>query len=241
MDPAVWGVMTALGWGTADFLARFTGRALGHALALVAMLLMSGLVLTAAALAMGLPFAWTWRGAELLLLAGLGIMAGTLLLYWGLSRGPVTIVAPIVGSYPVLNLLIAVFLGVRPTLLQWVLMLCVMIGVVVVSRASKSFENGAEFTPAALRKTVIIALASSFGFAFGVAGVQYAAPIHGEWQTVILARWLSLAFGIAYLLLQSRKIPRLPLRWTWFCCSRVFSMAAPIWRWCLAVPVSAPP
>ncbi|MEX0923045.1 MAG: DMT family transporter [Rhodovibrionaceae bacterium] len=206
--------MTAFGWGTADFIARFTGRAMGHAVALVGMLLMSGVVLTGAALAMGLRFDWTFQGAELLLLAGVGIMAGTLLLYWGLSRGPVTIVAPIVGSYPALNLLIAVTLGVRPTPLQWGLMLLVLAGVVVVSRASKSFEDGNEFTPAALRKTVIISLGSAVGFALGVAGAQYATPIYGEWQTVILARWLSLAFAVAFLLLQSRRLPAVPLRWT---------------------------
>lgn len=214
MGPATWGLMTAFGWGTADFIARFTGRAMGHVVALVGMLLMSGVVLTGAALAMGLRFDWTLEGADLLLLAGVGIMAGTLLLYWGLSRGPVTIVAPIVGSYPALNLLIAVALGVRPTPLQWGLMLLVLAGVVVVSRASKSFENGAEFTPAALRKTVIISLGSAVGFALGVAGAQYATPIYGEWQTVIMARWLSLAFAVAFLLLQSRRLPAVPLRWT---------------------------
>lgn len=214
MGPAAWGMMTALGWGTADFIARFTGRAMGHVVALVGMLLISSLVMTGAALAMELRFEWRWDGAELLLLAGVGVMAGTLLLYWGLSRGPVTIVAPIVGSYPALNLVISVILGVRPTLTQWALMLAVLLGVVVVSRASKSFEDGDEFTALALRKTVLISLGAACGFALGVAGLQGASPIYGEWQTVILSRWLSFAFAALFLFGQARQMPVVPLRWS---------------------------
>ena len=214
MGPAAWGMMTAFGWGTADFIARFTGRAMGHVVALVGMLLISSLVMTAVALAMELEFTWRWDGAELLLLAGFGVMAGTLLLYWGLSRGPVTIVAPIVGSYPAINLAISVILGVRPSLMQWALMLTVLGGVVVVSRASKSHEDGLEYTPEALRKTVIIAFGAACGFAFGVLGLQEATPIYGEWQTVILSRWLSLAFAALFLLGQTRgSLPAVPLRW----------------------------
>ena len=214
MGPATWGLMTAFGWGTADFIARFTGRAMGHVTALVGMLLISSLVMTGAALAMGIEFSWTWEGAELLLLAGFGVMAGTLLLYWGLSRGPVTIVAPIVGSYPAINLVISVALGVRPSAVQWALMLTVLLGVVVVSRASKSFEDGVEFTPQALRRTLLISLGAACGFAFGVLGLQEATPVYGEWQTVILSRWLSFAFAAAFLLFQVRGVPAVPLAWS---------------------------
>lgn len=213
MGPAAWGMMTAFGWGTADFIARYTGRAMGHVVALVGMLLISSLVMTAVAFAIELDFVWRWDGAEMLLLAGVGVMAGTLLLYWGLSRGPVTIVAPIVGSYPAINLVISVILGVRPSALQWALMLTVLAGVIVVSRASKSHEDGLEYTPAALRKTLIIAFGAACGFAFGVIGLQAATPIYGEWQTVILSRWMSFAFAALFLLGQARGVPAVPLRW----------------------------
>jgi len=38
-------------------------------------------------------------------------MGGTVLLYWGLARGPVTIVAPIVGAYPAINIVITLTWG----------------------------------------------------------------------------------------------------------------------------------
>ena len=38
MNPALWGMLTALGWGSADFIARFSGRALGPERSLFGML-----------------------------------------------------------------------------------------------------------------------------------------------------------------------------------------------------------
>ena len=46
MDPALWGAVTALSWGTADFIARYTSRAMGTAVALTGVLIVSGLGLT---------------------------------------------------------------------------------------------------------------------------------------------------------------------------------------------------
>ena len=57
--------------------------------------------------------------AWLLVLAGLAVMVATLLLYWGLARGPVTIVSPIAASYPVFNMALAVLLGLSPSPWQW--------------------------------------------------------------------------------------------------------------------------
>ena len=41
MTPGFWGSLSAVSWGTADFLARFTGRAAGYVNALLAVLLIS--------------------------------------------------------------------------------------------------------------------------------------------------------------------------------------------------------
>ncbi len=46
MNPALWGLTTALSWGGADFIARFTGRAFGHQTALLGMLGASAVILS---------------------------------------------------------------------------------------------------------------------------------------------------------------------------------------------------
>src|SRR5262245_63496119 len=102
MTAALLGIAAALGWGLADFAARFTARAVGPTLTALAVLATSTAILT--------PFLFwqetgiDWRWSELLLpaLSGLGIAGATLLLYFALATGPVTIASPIAGSYPAL-------------------------------------------------------------------------------------------------------------------------------------------
>jgi drug/metabolite transporter (DMT)-like permease len=230
MNPALWGVLTALGWGTADFIARFSGRALGHGVALAGMLAASALMLTG--IALDLPWRWDRDAWWLVGLSGLGIAGATLLLYWGLARGPVTVVSPIVGAYPAFNLLLAVALGARPPALAWAAMAVVMIGVAVVAAASGALPGGgrrrlrltalvalsldpdaATAGTRALRVTIGIALASSLAFAFAIAALGEAAVRYGELQAVFAGRWVSLAAMVLYIALTRRGPPRISGRW----------------------------
>ena len=211
MTPALWGVMTALGWGTADFIARFTGRGLGHATALFGMLAFSLVIMSGLVWALEVPLVWRQEGWWLLLLTGLGIMAATLFLYWALTRGPIAVAAPIASAYPALNLFYAVALGGRPSALDWVALATVLLGVFVVARAG---EAGAEesMPPAEVRKTALIALGACLIFAVTVSAAQAAGEIYGEMQTVWIARWIAL-FGCA-IFLTARRLPlKLPRRW----------------------------
>ncbi|MDX1431785.1 MAG: DMT family transporter [Gammaproteobacteria bacterium] len=212
MNPVLGGGLTALGWGTADFVARFTGTALGHVTALFAMLGTSAAVMSA--------IVW-WLGIELpapgpawwpILLMGLGLMLATMLLYQGLVRGPVTVVAPIVGSFPAFNLALALVLGARPALLEWLAMLAVMAGVITVARAARHFEREARYAREHLRATIWISIASAALFALTVAAGQEAALRFGELEAVCAARWVSFAC-CALMLAARREMPRVGLRW----------------------------
>jgi drug/metabolite transporter (DMT)-like permease len=212
MNPALWGLATALGWGSADFIARFTGRALGYQTALLGMLGISAVILGLIFWHSDLPFVRDPSGWWLILLTGLGIMTATLLLYWGLVRGPVTVVAPIAGSYPALNVVLAVALGTRPSARDWAAMAAVMAGVIVIARAARSFEDPAGTTRADLRFTIGLALGAALAFSVTIAIAQQASHLYGELQTVALSRWVSL-LACAALFLVRRQAPRVPLRW----------------------------
>ena len=211
MSAALWGLMTACSWGGSDFLARFSGRAIGHRLTLLGMLTVGSVALSLFVWASGLSLVWDSRGLWLLLLTGVGIMFATLMLYHALARGPVTVVSPIVGSYPALNVVLALVLGVRPSAIEWAAMLGVMLGVAVVARAARSFEQYGIYDREFLRRSILIALGSAFWFAVGIAAAQHAAEIYGELQTVLFGRWISLA-ALALLLLWRRETVRLPAR-----------------------------
>ncbi len=212
MNPARWGLATALSWGSADFIARFTGRALGHQTALLGMLGVSAVILSLIFWHSGVPLIRDPSGWWLILLTGVGLTTATLLLYWGLVRGPVTVVAPIAGSYPALNVALAVALGARPNALDWAAMAAVMAGVIVVARAARSFEDPAGTTRQQLRFTIGLALGAALSFAVTIAIAQQASHLYGELQTVALSRWVSLA-ACGLLLLVRREAPRMPVRW----------------------------
>ncbi|MGH6946234.1 MAG: EamA family transporter [Kiloniellales bacterium] len=212
MNSALWGLMAALSWGSADFIARFTGRALGPLSALLAMLSVGAVVMTGALWWRGLAVVWTLPGALLLIAAGVGTMVATLLLYWGLARGPVTVVAPIVGGYPALNVAFAVLLGVRPDAIEWAAMAAVLLGGLVVARSAGAFEESGAYSREGLRKTLLIALAAAFGFAATVAAAQEAIPYFGELETVALSRWVSVAACLVLFAVR-RERPGVPARW----------------------------
>lgn len=212
LSPGLWGTFTALGWGTSDFIARFTGRAAGYQSALFGMLLSGSAVLTLIVTIGGVPLSWTPEGLWLLVASGICIMLATLWLYRGLAAGPVSIVSPIVGAYPALVVALAVLFGARPTLLQWGAMALTMLGVVVVARSVGNFEESGKHTRADLRTTVVIALLSAAGFAFGVYTAQVAVPIYGNLQTLWVSRIVSLACLLVVFLWQ-RNRPAIPRAW----------------------------
>ena len=178
MNAALGGVLAALAWGSADFIARFTGGAVGHVNALFGMLVTSALVLTGIVLAMGVPLPALQAGWWLLLVMGAGLTTATLLLYLGLVRGPVTVAAPIAGTFPAFNILLALILGMRPAAAEWAAMAAVMAGVFVVARAARHYEARGHYSRAHLRRTVAISLGASFSFAVTVAAGQEAAAIY---------------------------------------------------------------
>lgn len=212
MTPALWGALTALCWGSADFIARFSGRAIGPRIALFGMLLSSAIIFSILILVMNVPFVWALDGLGHLLVTGIGAMVATLFLYWGLARGPVTVVAPIAASYPVINIAYALFHGAVLLLPQWLAMVAVMVGVIIVARCVGHFEDGDTYKAHDLRKTVLIALAAAISFSITVISLQEAGRIYGEIQTVFLSRWIALA-AILVVLAWQREKPVVPRAW----------------------------
>ena len=210
MTAGLYGLLAALGWGGADFIARFTGRAIGHQQALLGMLSVGAIAMSLIIFLFDIPLVFIASGWWLLILTGIGTMVSTLLLYWGLARGPVTIVAPIVGSFPIFNVILALILGSRPNITQWLAMSAVFVGVWLVACASTHFESHPDYNRQHLRQTIIIALTSALGFGITVAAAQAASPIYGELQTVCIARWISL-LSLALVFIWKRQVPVITL------------------------------
>ena len=215
MNPALWGGISALGLGTADFMARFSSRAIGHASALFGMLAAGVCILTAWYFVTGPELVASIAGWHFIVLNGIATTVMTLLLYKGLARGPISVVAPIVASHPVLVVAAAVLLGAQPTPLQWFAMAVTILGVVIVAKFAREEPDSKQSgTPAEhrLRTTILIAIGSSIAYAVLVIAGQRAVPIYGDFQTLWFGRIVSLA-ALAIFFLGQRKAPALPFIW----------------------------
>lgn len=193
-------------------MARFTSRAVGSAGALFGMLLVGSVVLSICVWATDPPITWDVSGAWLLGLNGVATTAMTLLLYIGLARGPVSIVAPIAASYPALVVALAVMLGARPALLQWAAIAVTMAGVLTVAACAHTFEEPGRQSRRDLSVTVGIAACAALAYAVLVSAGQAAVPLYGQLQTLWMGRLISLA-TILLLFAARREAPRIGRRW----------------------------
>jgi drug/metabolite transporter (DMT)-like permease len=121
-------------------------------------------------------------------------------------------VAPIAGSYPALAMALAVVQGARPSLLQWLAIAAVMIGVLVVSRSGGHYEQSGDLPRGKLNTLLGLAFLASVGFSTALTAGQAAVPIFGEVETVWLARCFGLA-AIGTLYLWRARRTALPASW----------------------------
>lgn len=211
MTPGLWGTGTSLCWGSADFVARFSGRAVGHHSSLLGMLSVGSVLLTGWMLIEQPMVTWSFEAILLVLCAGISLMAATLWLYQGVARGPISIVEPIVCSYPILTVLLTVIDGHVPTRLQFLFMGITMAGVIVVARSTGSHIDGGHDRKL-LRGTIVISILSAIAFGVGVYLSQRALPLLGDLPTLWSSRLVSLA-SLIILMLLARERPALPAKW----------------------------
>jgi drug/metabolite transporter (DMT)-like permease len=212
MNSALLGLVAALSWGVHDFLARFPSRAAGPIPTVLAVTVSGLIVLSAWLLIGGGAIRIVWPELWLVAVTGIFFALATLSLFAALALGPISIVAPIAGSYPALAMILAVAQGLRPSATQWLAVLGVMAGVLIVSRSGGRFEESGELPPGKLRTVLGLAFLASLGFAVALTAGQAAVPIFGDVETVWLARLFGLAAIGALYRWRSPGAP-LPIRW----------------------------
>lgn len=212
MNGYLWGMMSALGYGTGDFVARFTGRSLGANTAVFGVFLTGSLLLTASFLFFPTEITFDWHNAWLLPLAGVANMLMLVLLFTALARGPIGIAAPIVASHPALILVILMLMGQLPTATELSGLVIVVLGVIFLSRQTTHFTSSGETSPDYLQKTIFIALAANLAYAVQVIVAQQIAIEYGSLQ----AAWATRVFGLAAILIVfagKRERIDIPIRW----------------------------
>jgi len=210
MISALLGLSSALGLGVADFMGRFSARALGATLTYGGVLFVGATVATFWLLASEQQLIWSPMGCAIAVAHGVCVSVMCILLYMGMARGPIAVVAPIVAAHPIFVLAVNVSMGVRPSTLQWAAMASIIMGSVIIARgaiAESDGQHGENNWP-----SVLIAFGACLAYAALVLTGQAAAPLIGEFQTMWIGRCSGLVFIAVILLLQRQRV-RIPAKW----------------------------
>jgi drug/metabolite transporter (DMT)-like permease len=211
--PALLGLAAALTWGLHDFIGRFSARAIGQTNTTFGVMLAGLVALTVILLAgTGLPAIAPDRSLVLALVAGIAYAAATLFLFTGYRIGSMSVVSPLAGSYPALNVAFNVAMGSRPDGWAWAGMGAVLAGSLVVALATAEHEKTGHIGEGLSARVVAVSLAAALCFALGVGAGQAAAAASGALEATWLARIGAVATVAGVLFIPRLRAPA-PFRW----------------------------
>ncbi len=174
----LFGMLTALCWGTADYMSKGQSERVGHYKTVVYSQLITLVALIALVPVLTPSLSVPPLPALILVLAGLLNLLGFIYLYRAFHKGVVSVVAPVAYTYPaVTTVLSIVILGTVLATGKIAAIAGVIIGVILLStrfselRAYLNGKGGASMTAG-----VGSAIGSSFFFGVVYIGVGYAAP-----------------------------------------------------------------
>jgi drug/metabolite transporter (DMT)-like permease len=209
----VWGLLTALSWGSADLLARFATRKIGTFRTMLYMQLTGLVLLTVVMHWLGgwghLADGSGWRPRAWGICVGVLNTCGTLALYRSFEIGKMSIVAPISASYPALTMLLAATTGEHLTPVRLAGFALILMGVLIVARGEEvpGDARAIEETKQTSKKHPGVgwALLSAVGFGvmFWILGIR-AVPLLGSAQTVWVIRFTSVLLTAAVILVMRR-------------------------------------
>lgn len=213
MHQVLFGALSALSFGSADFLASLSSRRLGALRAITGMMLVSAAALTVAFMLMGDFRRVGLEGTLLSVVHGTAFAFALALYFRAMATGPVYVAAPIISAHPLFIIAFALAAGSEPTLLQSVAMLGTIAGVAIVAAGGSSASDGAPNAASTLH-----AFASSIVYAIAVVAAQKAVPLNGEFATIWVGR-LSGLIALAALFAAKREPLHLPKVWWPFFCA----------------------
>jgi drug/metabolite transporter (DMT)-like permease len=203
------GIVTAVSWGSSDFLARFASRSVGSARALLGMQAW-GLLFVTILLIFSRDWGhlfdgsgwqpWAWG-----ILAGAITTSAMLALYRAFEIGKLALVGPVSASYPALTVILSLLSGERLSLHRALGIVAALAGVILVAAGEKtSSDAGAEKSRVTAGLGWAIAAAFGFAIVFWLLGIRVI-PRVGAVATVWLIRITGLLITLTVVLV--RKIP----------------------------------
>ncbi|MGX0976323.1 drug/metabolite transporter (DMT)-like permease [Roseovarius sp. MBR-51] len=177
MTALILGLVAALAWGTHDVCVRYVSQNNGIFAPLVWVLAFGLMIVTPISAYTGLQ---TPNGGDIWLavLAGVFFGIGGTALYRAFAIGPVRLVAPVIGAYPILSVGWASLNGAPTTALEWIMVGLIICGVAYIAQ-SDAGHDPAE-APASPLPAIAWSLLAALGFALTFAIGHKATATGGE-------------------------------------------------------------
>ena len=175
------GLVAALCWGLHDFIIRILKQPRGI-YASIAAVLFFGCLLQSPVVLLNADFSRISNLAlSVSVASGSSFALAGIALYKAFIIGPIKLVAPIVGAYPVFSLIFSTLSGNLPTSIQVgaVIIIVICAGYVAASKEEK------ESTHADKKSAIFWAVLSSFGFASSFALGQYASNLGDQYALLL--------------------------------------------------------
>jgi drug/metabolite transporter (DMT)-like permease len=193
----LFGLLTALSWGGADFLARFATHRIGTLRTMLYMQATGFVLLTIFLPQLGgwghLADGSGWQPWAWGILAGILNTFSTISLYRSFEIGKMSVVAPVSASYPALTVILSMVTGERLTVARAAGIALTAAGVILVASGEKVPEDANESStperPAKKRLGIGWALGAALGFGvlFWLLGIRIV-PRVGSTQAVWVIR-----------------------------------------------------
>jgi drug/metabolite transporter (DMT)-like permease len=182
-------LVSSVAWGFADFFAGLCSRRLP--VAKVVMLVVAGGAVSS--LIVGFIAGAEWPGSPIVLpgvLGGLASLVAFTSFYRALAIGPMSIVAPIGGMYPIVPVAVGLALGERPSAVQIAGMAFVLAGVV-----AATYTSPGATTQRVTRAAVLLAVTAALASGAALIGISRAAVEDPYWGIVLVRS--TAAVGVA--------------------------------------------
>ena len=198
------GLSAAFWWGASDFMAARVARGVGALRALL-------ITQTFGLIAIGSLIFWSGstlhvapRVAWIMVAIALTQAASVFLFYRAFEIGQLSLVAPITSSFAVVTALLAFLSGERPARLAIIGAICLIVGVLFVTRGHQSSEENVE--ESAGRSTlcgVPEAVVAAVGYGFVFWGLDFVVPTMGAlWPLAFLRIGVLVCLSIALIFLR---------------------------------------
>jgi drug/metabolite transporter (DMT)-like permease len=194
MAALAFGLVAAVCWGIHDICVRYVTQRGGILPALTMVLIIGTLVMAPPALLAGDWAMMGLRSYALSAAAGAAFTIAYVGLYKAFEIGPVRLVAPIIGTYPVLSVGWAALSGRPVSWDQWLALAAVIGGVAIVALLTSQRDTGGS-----KRAAILWSILGGAAFAATFAMGQAAATAGSEVPAIFVARIAAVALAICLL------------------------------------------